>query len=59
MKWILRYLRGTTDFSLSYGSAGLECAECVDLDFAGDRDRRKSTTGYIFSMGGGAISWKS
>lgn len=59
MKWILRYLRGTADFSLCYGSASLECVEYVDSHFAGDRDGRKSTTGYVFSMGSGAISQES
>ena len=27
--------------------------------FAEDRDDRKSTSGYIFTLAGGAISWKS
>ena len=31
----------------------------VDLDFAGDLDKRKSTTGYVFTLAGGAISWLS
>ena len=26
---------------------------------AGDLDNRKSTTGYLFTFSGGAISWKS
>jgi hypothetical protein len=30
-----------------------------DADFAGDLDTRKSTTGYVFTLGGGAISWAS
>jgi hypothetical protein len=28
-------------------------------DFMGDVDNRKSTSGYIFTLAGGAISWKS
>ncbi|KAG8481222.1 hypothetical protein CXB51_025972 [Gossypium anomalum] len=31
----------------------------VDTDFAGDLDRRKSLTGYVFTIGGCAISWKA
>ena len=31
----------------------------VDVDFAGDIDSRKSTTGFVFSLGGIAISWAS
>ena len=30
-----------------------------DSDFAGCVDSRRSTSGYIFMMAGGAISWRS
>ena len=30
-----------------------------DADWAGDLNDRKSTSGYIFMLGGGAVSWKS
>ena len=30
-----------------------------DSDFQSDRDSRKSTLGYVFTLGGGAISWRS
>jgi hypothetical protein len=30
-----------------------------DADWAGDLDDRRSTTGFVFMMGGGAISWSS
>ena len=30
-----------------------------DADFAGCVDSRKSTSGYIFIMAGGAVSWRS
>ena len=29
----------------------------VDVDWAGDLDRRRSTSGYVFNLFGGAISW--
>jgi hypothetical protein len=29
----------------------------VDTDWAGDLDRRRSTSGYVFNLFGGAISW--
>ena len=29
----------------------------MDLDFAGDRDKRKSTTGYVFTLTRAAVSW--
>lgn len=31
----------------------------VDSDFAGDLETRKSTTGYVFTLHGGAASWRS
>ena len=31
----------------------------ADADLAGCTDDRKSTTGFIFTLAGGAISWKS
>ncbi|KAG8473168.1 hypothetical protein CXB51_035114 [Gossypium anomalum] len=31
----------------------------VDADFAGDLDRRRSLTGYVFTIGVCAISWKA
>ena len=31
----------------------------VDVDWSGDLDQRRSTSGYVFSLFGGAISWMS
>jgi hypothetical protein len=31
----------------------------VDADWDGDLDRRRSTSGYVFNLFGGAISWMS
>lgn len=31
----------------------------VDADFAGDIDKRRSLTGFVFMLGGNLISWKS
>ena len=31
----------------------------TDSDFKSDRDNSKSTSGYVFTLGGGAISWRS
>ena len=31
----------------------------VDADYKQDLDGRKSTTGYVFTLGGGCISWRS
>ncbi|KAL3849434.1 hypothetical protein ACJIZ3_011316 [Penstemon smallii] len=44
MKRILRYIKGTSNAALY---------------FAGDLDKSKSTTGYVFTLAGGAVSWVS
>ena len=60
-KSLLRYVHGTTDFGIMFGGRdavrGLQ-GYC-DADYAGDVDTRKSTTGYVFTLNGGAVSWSS
>eukprot|EP00253_Pinus_taeda_P027794 PITA_27794 len=58
-KWILRYLKGTTDQALCFGGSNISLQGYVDADMAGDRDNRRSTTGYVFTVGGTVVSWVS
>lgn len=57
---ILRYIRSTLNFDIIYRK-GVTCKVIgfCDADYAGDHDTRRSTTGYVFSIGSGAISWCS
>jgi hypothetical protein len=60
VKKALRYVQGTKDLILTYRrSESLVIEGYSDSDFAGDKDDRKSTSGYVFTLAGGAISWKS
>ncbi|KAH9668961.1 Integrase catalytic domain-containing protein [Citrus sinensis] len=59
VKRILRYIRGTSDVALCYGGSEFTVRGYVDSDFAGDLDKRKSTTGYVFTLAGAAVSWVS
>lgn len=59
VKWILRYLKGTTKICLCYGGAISILEGYTDADMAGDLDSRKSTSGYIYTFAGGAVSWQS
>jgi len=59
VKWVLRYLRGTSDYCITYSSGRELVCGYVDSDFAGDLDKRRSTSGYVFTLAGGAISWMS
>jgi hypothetical protein len=57
---IVRYLLGMKDMGLMYGGQGKQdLTGFVDSDFAGDVDSRKSTTGFVFMLNGGAVSWVS
>ncbi|KAJ9697292.1 hypothetical protein PVL29_009194 [Vitis rotundifolia] len=59
-KKVLRYLQGTKDLMLTYRRTNiLDVVGFCDADFAGCIDDKKSTTGYIFVMAGGVVSWKS
>ena len=59
MKWILRYLRGTSTHTLCFEGTYICLQGYVDADMAGDKDTRRSTTGYVFTIGGTAVSWAS
>lgn len=60
VKRIVRYLKGTQDFGIKYShSEDGQLVGYSDADFAGDVCDRKSTTGYIFYLSYGPISWKS
>ena len=59
VKRILRYLKGTLNLGLVYKSDDNELVAYSDADWAGDLNDRKSTSGYVFILGGAAISWKS
>jgi Reverse transcriptase (RNA-dependent DNA polymerase) len=62
IKRIFRYLKGTRDFHLTYGGLehtySTELSVYCDADWASSSDR-KSISGYVFLLGGGAVSWSS
>jgi len=59
-KRVLRYLKGTMDLGIFYQKKGNgELVAYTDSDYAGDVDDRKSTSGYVFLLSEGAVSWSS
>jgi ribonuclease HI len=56
---VVRYLAGTKSMGICFKGGDTTCMGYCDADFAGDPDTRRSTTGYVFIMNGGAISWSS
>ncbi|XP_031268700.1 secreted RxLR effector protein 161-like [Pistacia vera] len=61
LKWLLRYIKNNVHMGLNFckRNSSLDLVGYVDSDFVGDRDSRKSTTAYHFTLGGNCISWKS
>ena len=55
----MRYLRGSSDTCLCFTGASLKLQGFVDADLVGDIDSKKSTIGFVFTLGGTAISWVS
>ena len=59
VKHILKYLRRTRDYMLVYGREELVPVGYTDSDFMSDKDSRRSRSRHVFTLGGGAISWRS
>lgn len=63
VKHLFQYLRGTLDYKLTYGSDSsigdrMFVTYC-DADHGGDKDSRKSTTGYLVKLGQVVVCWRS
>ena len=62
VKRIFRYLKGTRNYSLTYGGSedllNQDMNIFCDADWASDADR-KSVSGYVITIGGGAVAWSS
>ena len=62
VKWILRYIQKTLDVGLIFKKddmVGQHVVGYCNSDYAGDLDKRISTTGYVFTLAKAPVSWKS
>lgn len=62
VKRIMRYIKGHITYGINFESVtNLPLSFCIysDADYAGDIDSRKSTSGYMFMLSNGIISWAS
>ncbi|KAK4400510.1 Retrovirus-related Pol polyprotein from transposon TNT 1-94 [Sesamum angolense] len=61
LKWLLRYLNGSNNSGIKFSksSEGVKQVGYVDSNYANDRDSRRSTTSYVFTLCGACIRWKS
>ena len=58
VKRILRYIRGTIQFGIHCSTEGKPLlVGFTDSYWADDPDDQNSTTGYVFSLGSGPITW--
>ena len=58
-KRILKYLQRTRDYMLVYYVENLTPIRYTYFNFQYDLDFRKSTSGSVFTLGGGAIIWSN
>jgi hypothetical protein len=57
---VLGYIINTLDYGLTYTrDSDLSPMAFADADYGGCKDTRRSTSGYVFMMAGGAVSWSS
>ncbi|GJY20035.1 retrovirus-related pol polyprotein from transposon TNT 1-94, partial [Tanacetum coccineum] len=62
VKWILKYLRGTANVGLVYGTNHgnhVDVAGFVNSDYAKDPDKGRSITSYAFLVQGCVVGWKA
>ncbi|KAF1332324.1 Integrase catalytic core protein, partial [Globisporangium splendens] len=60
LKRVLRYLQATPTHGIRFsGSGDGKLIGYSDADWAGDIETRRSTSGYVFVLNDGCISWRS
>ncbi|XP_062114847.1 secreted RxLR effector protein 161-like [Humulus lupulus] len=62
VKWLLWYMKGTANLQILYTKSDQNECEVMgycDSDFAGDCDKKRSLSGYVFTVGGNVVSWNS
>ena len=56
---VLRYLKYTQNYGLHYSRYPAVLEGYCDANWISDTTDSKSTSGYLFTLGGAAVSWKS
>jgi hypothetical protein len=56
---LLIYVQSTHNLGITYHSGPTKLVGFADANWAGNTDNARSTTGYIFYLANGPISWKS
>jgi hypothetical protein len=58
-KSVLSYLPRTAESGIVFGGSKLKLRGYCDANYAGDINTRRSTSGYVFMIEEGAVSWAS
>jgi hypothetical protein len=56
---VLCYLKGTVSYGIHYTRYLRVLEGYCDANWISDADEIYATSGYVFSLGGGAVLWKS
>ena len=59
VKGIIRYLKGASTFGIQFRPRPIHLQSYSDVDWAGDPNDRRSTSGFIVFLGSNPISWAS
>ena len=59
IKRILSYVKGISNVALCYRGLDFAVRGYIDSNYAGDIDKSKSTSDYVFTLTGRAVSWVS
>ena len=58
-KRVWRYLKGTTDLGIVFGSEEIQLKGYSDADYAADKKDRRSVGAHVFKLANGPIFWQS
>src|SRR3954468_5799660 len=56
---VMRYLKGTASYGIHYTGYPRVLEAYSDSNWISDADEIKATSGYVFTLAGGGVSWKS
>ena len=60
VKWVMRYVKGALGVNLTFRKGeDMRVRGYCDSDYASDLDKSRSITGYVFTVGGNTVSWRS
>jgi hypothetical protein len=59
LEWVMHYMVGTMDYRVYYSGYPAVLEGYNDANWISDMDELYATSGYLFTLGGAAVSWRS